>query len=425
MTHSARLLQSILRALVRAVCSLTPMCALLMMGSSPSQAQTFTVLHTFTGAGDGSVPLGSITLDARGNLYGTASSGGHNANGCVSFGSPGCGTVFKLTRRSSGWIFSPLYQFHGNSDGANPYSGVAIGPDGSLYGTTLFGGFGQGTVYNLRPPARTMGNAFGSWSEKLVHTFSGGQDGSYPAFGTVVFDPSGSMYGTAELGGYECVDGGFCGTVFKLTRSGDHWTGTYFQFMGNYGGGNPLSGVVLDAAGNLYGTTDIGNYDPLDYQLTPNGSGWTETVLYDLGPFSDPRGGVILDGAGGLYGTDVFGMVYQLSPSGGSWHYSLLYNFSGSSGPWSGVVRDASGNLYGTTCGDGTHGQGSVFKLTRWGDSWIETDVYDFTGGSDGACPIGGIARDSTGNLFGTTMGGGGGSGCGAAGCGVVWEITP
>ena len=424
MTRSARLLLSILRsALARAVCSLILMCALMMMGSSLLRAQTFTVLHNFTGAADGSVPLGSITFDAQGNLYGTASAGGHNVNGCVSFGFPGCGTAFKLTRRSSGWTFSPLYQFQGDSDGANPYSGVAIGPDGTLYGTTLFGGFGQGTVYNVRPPARPVGNALGSWSERVLYAFGNGEDGSYPTFGTVVFDPSGNMYGTTELGGYECVDGGYCGTVFKLTPSGGGWTASFFQFMGGHDGGNPLSGVVLDAAGNLYGTTDIGDYDPVVYQLTPNGSGWTETVLYDLGPFSDPRGGVILDGVGGLYGTDVGGLVYQLSPPGGSWIYSLLYSFSGSSGPWNGVVRDASGNLYGTTCGDGTHGHGSVFKLMPSGDTWTETDLYDFTGGIDGDCPIGGIARDASGNLFGTTMDGG--SGCGAAGCGVIWEITP
>ena len=382
-------------------------------------AQTFSVLHTFTGAADGATPYGSVTLDAQGNLYGTASAGGRTGNSC---GSAGCGIVFKLTRRGNGWTFAPLYQFEGNSDAATPYSGVAIGPDGSLYGTTVFGGFGEGTVYNVRPPARATGNALGTWNERVLHAFGSGQDGAYPGFGTVVFDPSGSMYGTTELGGYECVDGGFCGTMFKLTPSGGGWTESFFQFMGGSDGGNPLSGVVLDAAGNLYGTTDIGNFDSVAYQLTASGSGWAETPLYDFGAFSDPRGGVILDGAGGLYGTSVDGTVYELTPSGGSWTYTLLYSFSGSSGPWNGVVRDADGNLYGTTCADGTHGHGSVFKLTQSGDSWRETDLYDFTGGSDGACPIGGIARDSSGNIFGTTLEGG--SGCGAAGCGVVWEIT-
>lgn len=401
---------------------MTPICALLMMGGLSLQAQSFTVLHTFTGAADGSAPYGSVTLDGHGNLYGTTFTGGHNGTGC---GSSGCGTVFKLMRSGSGWIFSPLYQFQGAGDAANPYSGVAVGPDGSLYGTTSLGGsFGLGTVYNLRPPARAVGNALGGWSERVLYAFSGALDGAYPGLGTLVFDSSRNMYGTAEQGGVQCtVDAGACGTMFELTPSGGGWTESFFQFMGGADGGNPLSGVVLDAAGNLYGTTDIGNFDPVAYELTPNGTGWNETPLYNLGPFSDPRGGVILDGAGGLYGTDVSGPVYQLSPSGGSWSYSLLHSFSGSSGPWNGVVPDASGNLYGTTCADGTHGKGSVFKLTRSGDSWTETDVYDFTGGSDGSCPIGGIARDSSGNLFGTTMGGG--SGCGAAGCGVVWEIAP
>lgn len=419
MTHPARPLKSILRT---AFCPLIPMCALLMMGSSLSRAQIFTVLHSFTGTTDGSAPYGSITLDAHGNLYGTASAGGRTGSGC---GSSGCGTVFKLTRSGSGWAFSPLYQFRGNGDAGNPFSGVAIGPDGSLYGTTSLGGtFGLGTVYNLRPPARVANNTLGSWNERVLYAFRGALDGAYPGLGTLALDASGNMYGTAEEGGVECtVDSGVCGTMFELTPSSGSWTESFFQFMGGADGGNPLSGVVLDAAGNLYGTTDIGNFDPVAYKLTPNGSGWTETPLYDLGPLSDPRGGVIFDGVGGLYGTDVDGAVYQLSPSSGSWIYTLLHSFSGSSGPWNGVVRDAGGNLYGTTCADGTHGHGSIFRLTLSRGSWTETDLYDFTGGSDGNCPIGGIVRDSSGNLFGTTMGGG--NGCGSSGCGVVWEITP
>src|SRR5262249_55430644 len=233
------------------------------------------------------------------------------------------------------------------------------------------------------------------------------------------------MYGTTSEGGMQCtVDVGDCGTVFKLTPSGGSWTeSVIFEFPGGSGGGNPLAGVVLDSAGNFYGTTDIGDFAPVAYQLTPSGTGFTETTLYIFDTLADPRAGVTMDGAGGLYGATVDGAIYQLSPAGGMWNYSLLYSFTGSSGIWGPLVRDASGNLYGATCADGTHGQGSVFKLTPSGGGWTETDLYNFTGGSDASCPTGGVTPDAAGNLYGTTMSGG--SGCGGSGCGVVWAITP
>jgi len=390
--------------------------------SLTTQAQTFAVIHTFTGGADGAAPNGSLTFDRAGNLYGTATGGGHTASNCIS---GGCGTVFKLTRRNGSWIFSPLYSFQGNGDAANPFSGVTIAPDGSLYGTTTLGGtFGYGTVYNLRPAPRFSANVLAQWDETVLYEFGGSGAGGYPGFGSLIFDPAGNIYGTAEIGGVECTtDIGDCGTVFKLTPSGGGWTLSYYAFPGGADGGNPLSGVVMDAAGNLYGVTDIGNYDPVAYELSPSGSGWIETPLYQFGD-DDTRGGVILDGAGNLYGTTVLdGTVYELSPSSGMWNYTLLHTFSGPSGPWNGVVQDASGNLYGTTCGDGTHGQGSVFKLTRSGGGWTETDLYEFTGGSDGSCPVGGLALDAAGDIFGTASYGGG-SGC-SGGCGVVWEITP
>jgi len=399
----------------------TILLAMAMVAAPMAQAQTFSVLHTFTGSADGATPYGSLLLDQQGNLYGTAEAGGFTGNNCTS---RGCGTVFKLTHRGSSWTFSPLYSFQGNSDGATPVSGVSIGPNGTLYGTTYFGGFGEGTVYNLRPPARAVGNILGGWSETVIHNFgSGHNDGANPGLGSVLFDPAGNMYGTTSAGGILCdFDGDTCGTVFVLTPSGGGWTVSTFPFSGGSDGGNPLSGVVRDSAGNLYGVTDFLVFAPVAYELTPSGQGWTETPLYTFGP-SDMYAGVIFDGAGGLYGATVDSTIYRLSPGGGSWNYSLLYSFSGSSGIWGTLVRDASGNLYGATCGDGTHGQGSVFKLTPSGGGWTETDLYDFTGGSDGSCPIGGVARDAAGNIYGTTASGG--TGCGGSGCGVVWEITP
>ncbi len=281
-----------------------------------------------------------------------------------------------------------------------------------------------GTLYNLRPPAHFTANILAGWSETVLYRFAAGTDASYPGIGSLIFDPAGTIYGTTQEGGSYCDDGGTCGTVFTLARSGAGWTESIvFQFPGGSGGALPLSGVARDTAGNLYGTTGVGDVAPVAYRLTPSGGGWTEIVMHTFGDYSDPRAGVILDGAGGVYGADVDGDVYRLSHAGSSWDYSLLHNFSGSSGIWGPVVRDADGNLYGTTCADGTHERGSVFKLTPSGGGWTETDLYDFTGGSDGSCPAGGMVRDAAGNLYGTTMAGG--SGCGRAGCGVVWEIAP
>jgi uncharacterized repeat protein (TIGR03803 family) len=394
--------------------------ALLILCSPSAQSQTFTVLHTFTGGADGAAPYGSLTLDRAGNLYGTASAGGFKGNDCPS---AGCGTVFKLTHAGSSWILTALYSFQGDPDAAVPYAGVTIGPNGSLYGTTLMGGgHGYGAVFNLRPPAHFSANVNGGWSDTVLHGFQG-NDGVWPVYGNVIFDPAGNLYGTTSDGGYECTDGGYCGTVFKLTPSAGGWTLSSFFFMGGSGGGNPYSGVIRDASGNLYGTTNNYSANSVVYRLTPSGSGWTETTLYNFAWPEDPQGGVILDPAGNLFGTTL-DSAYELMPSGGQWTYSLLHSFPGNNEPFSGMVRDASGNLYGTTCGDNVVTFGSVFKLTPTQGSWTETDLYDFTGGGNGSCPAGGVALDASGNLYGTTLWGGG-PGCGVPGCGLVWELTP
>ena len=177
------------------------------------QAQTFSVIHTFTGSADGAMPQGSLILDQQGNLYGTASAGGFTGNNCTS---SGCGTVFRLARRGTGWVFTPLYSFQGNNDGALPLAGVTVGPDGTLYGTTYLGGFGFGTAYNLRPPAHAAGNVLGGWNETVIYRFGVGTDARYPGLGNLIFDPAGTLYGTTTEGGVYCDDGGTCGAVFAL-----------------------------------------------------------------------------------------------------------------------------------------------------------------------------------------------------------------
>jgi uncharacterized repeat protein (TIGR03803 family) len=263
----------------------------------------------------------------------------------------------------------------------------------------------------------------------VLYSFTGGADGGYPGYGDVVFDQAGNLYGTTSLGGVN----GF-GTVFKLTPSGGGWTeSVLYSFAGGNDGAFPYSGVTFDKVGNLYGTTTSGgaNGGGTVYQLTPSEIGWTETVLWNFQAASDgsyPVGGVIFDQAGNLYGTTANGgpssggTVYELTPSGGNWVFTLLYSFSGYAGPFGGLAMDAAGSLYGTTYQDGTYHLGSAFKLTLSGGSWIYTDLHDFDTG--GIYPIGSVVLDAGGNLYGTASAGGS-QGCGGNGCGVVWEITP
>src|SRR5271157_4672883 len=350
-----------------------------LTGVAPSaQAQTFKVLHTFTGGIDGAAPYAGLTMDRAGNLYGTAAFGGTGA--CENFQSPsGCGTVFRLVHTGSAWRFIPLYSFGGSAtyDGSYPYGRVIFGSDGSLYGTSLGGGV------------------------------------------------QGNCASTLLIG---------CGTVFDLTSSNGSWTKTTLWSFQQAG---PIGGVALDQRGYIYGTTDIGGQytDGSVYQLTPSGSGWTLNTLYSFSGSDgyDVFAGVILDSTGNLYGATINGqpsggaVVFKLTPSDGNWAYSALYTIPGlyGGGPAGDLVMDAAGNLYGTTRGAGFNSNlpnGSVFKLTPSNGGWIYTDLYNFTGGSDGSHPYSNVVIDAEGNLYGTTSQGG--SGCNGLGCGVVWEIT-
>jgi len=402
-----------------------------------AHAQTFTVLHTFTGA-DGGEPRAGLTMDAAGNLYGTTYSGGVHSSHCFQ---AGCGTIFRLHPSGQGWTLTSLYSFH-FTDGAQPEARVMFGPDGALYGTTFQGGtgpctfYGCGTVFNLRPPSTVCRSAPCEWNETVVLNFSG-PDGAYPGFGDLNFDSAGHMYGTTAEGGTQAN-----GTVFELTKlPNGEWTENidynFTQISGK--GANPNAGVLFDSAGNMYTPTALGGYGYQRrcgdvVQLTNSPSGWTENDLYTFPCFAGgefPVGGLIFDREGNLYGTtweggtDGGGLVYELSPSNGSWVFNILYsNFSGGAGPEASLTMDAAGNLYGTTSTDGRHASGTVFKLTPSNGGWTYNTLYTFTGGSDGAQPISNIIFDANGNLYGTASAGGNTAGC-PGGCGVVWEITP
>ncbi len=261
---------------------------------------TLTILHNFDGS-DGTHPgYGNLVFDAAGNIYGTTYAGGAHVRG----------TVFKLAR-SNGWAESVLYSFTGGGDGGSPYSGVAFDSTGNLYGTTNVGGSaGFGTVYKLSPSA-------GGWTETTLYSFTGGDDGANP-FGGVAIDAQGNLYGTAGRGGADGV-----GTAWELSPSSGGWAFTLVHsFVGGTNPG-PLATPTLDAAGNIYGTSET------------NGKG--------------------------------FGLAFELTPSGGGWNYTA-YDFDGSNGnePGSSVALDASGNLYGTAPIGGTTGCdcGVVWEIT-------------------------------------------------------------
>ncbi len=418
------------------------LCVLAMIATQATQAQTFQVIHNFTGGADGAAPWAGLTMDQAGNFYGTS----------PNLGQHGQGTVFKLSRAGSGWVFNPLYSFAGGGDGGNPFSAVIFDAAGNLYGTTAYGGIGgnggYGTVFSVRPPGTPCSTALCLGKQAVLYTFTGGSDGANPNEygGSLVFDKAGNIYGTTTNGGLQECDKGApqlgCGTVFQLSPSGSGWTkSVLYRFTGGSDGAWPTSGLIFDQAGNLYGTAIIGGVQGgcqfvgyygcgVVFKLSPSGSGWTESVLYSFTGGADgglPVGGLIFGPSGNLYGTTEYGgdggggTVFQLTPSNGTWTLETIYSFNGDEGELDNLAIDEAGDLYGTTGADGAYGNGNVFELQPSDGGWTYTSLYDFCAiypCNDGAIPVGSVIFDQHGNLYGTTYAGG------SAGLGVVWEIT-
>ena len=414
----------------------------LVVATSASQAQTFSVIHSFSGP-DGANPLAGLTIDRAGNLYGTTWAGG-TANCYFKFG---CGTVFKMRHAGSGWILIPLYSFSG-SDGLGPQDRVIFGPDGTLYGETANGqtiGCSCGNVFNLKPPPTHPVTALSPWNNTVLHQFYPADGEGDEPTGDLVFDQAGSIYGTTASGGNSRFCGGLgCGTVYKLAPSNGGWVETVIYEFAGVDGEYPSSGVIVDQAGNLYGTaSQTSDGAGTIFQLTLSDSDWQFSVLYGFRNGNDggyPVAGLISDSAGNLYGATSYGgingggTVFELTPANGGWTLNTLYSFNkaGNSfrpGPAASLIMDAAGSLYGTTKADGAYGYGNVFKLTPSNGSWVYTSLHDFTGGSDGANPYSSLVLDANGNLYGTTYTGGqSGADCllnGTYTCGVVFEIMP
>lgn len=404
----------------------------LILLAAPVRAQTFSILHHFTGAADGKFPASGVTLDSAGNLYGTTDDGGI-----------GFGVVFKLAHRSSGWVLTPLYTFQGGDDGEDPFAKVVFGPDGSLYGTTTSGGghgncqcYGQdtgcGVVYKLIPPQTACRSTICPWTETVLHRFGASGDGGCPR-SSVAFDRMGNIYGTTTTGGAHDR-----GTIYTLTPSEGGWTEAILHDFSGADGADPRSEVTMDPFGNLYGTTSQGGQGCSGsgcgtvYKLGRIGTGWVENVLYSFAGTTDgglPDGGVIFDAQGNLYGTTLYGggsdgdgTVFQLVPSPNFWTLNTLYILSGASGgPDATLVMDSGGNLYGTTF-EAPNGYGAAFKMTQSAGGWTFNYLHVFDG-ADGSYLFGPVVMDAAGNLYGTTWQGA--QGCQPYGCGVVWEITP
>ncbi|MGA9474547.1 MAG: choice-of-anchor tandem repeat GloVer-containing protein [Terriglobales bacterium] len=277
-----------------------------------------------------------------------------------------------------------------------PYAGVILDSKGNIYGTTWIGGTsGKGTVYKVSP----------NGVETVLYNFSGGGDGANP-IGALVRDSIGNFYGTTNAGGANNY-----GTVFKLTKAGVETVLHSFAFDGVDGWG-PWATLLRDKNGNLYGTTQAGGTfgEGTIFELTPGG---TESLLYSFGanPMDGafPNAELVRDGKGNLYGTtyggglNAGGTVFKMSAAGAE---TVLYRFMGGydgNQPQAGMVRDPKGNLYGATVKGGQNGAGTIFRLSKKG---IETVLLAFDGW-DGVGPSAVMVRDKLGNIYGTAGGGG------------------
>lgn len=380
--------------LVQGVRTPAPLLLLALVAMQVLQAQTFTVLYTFTGGTDGGKPMATPIL-YNGSVLGTASAGGQYDKG----------TVYGLNFQSRN--LTVLHSFVGGAvDGAQPLASLIQAGEGDLYGTTYKGGRrNYGTVFKLTLQGQLT----------LLHSFLGPPQEGYGPSGALVFDPFGNVYGTTYLGGKTMG----WGTVFEITSGGVYKTGQSFSPNGAL----PRAGLHY-VNGMLFGTTSGGadrSYGGTVFQVgvTPPLHTFTGGAdgAYPMGKLiSDPQG-TILYGTASAGGSASFGVgngvVFKLDVATGQ--ETVLHTFTGPDGstPKAGLTQDADGNLYGTTFYGGTYGYGTVFKLDTSGNL---TTVYSFTGGADGANPYGGVLVDAAGNIWGATSAGGSAHGPGGYG---------
>jgi uncharacterized repeat protein (TIGR03803 family) len=379
---------------------------------------TVNVIYSFAGDEDGEYADTDLETDGAGNIYGTTVLGGD-------FGS---GTVFQLSPTSDGWVHNVLYSFTGSADGGEPYKGVTLDRHGNLYGTAVTGGSGSceggcGVVYKLT-------NSNGNWTQTVIHAFTGGDDGSGPG-ARVTVDRSGNVYGMTPTAGANGL-----GTIYKIHPHRGAWEFQVIHtFTGGADGSSGSAGRMVLRHGRLFGAaTTGGNYaSGVVFELTPTPVGeWDFRTLYSFRGQPDgsfPYGALLHTASGKVYGTTYYGgmngigTVYELSPRPvGEWDERVLYSFqTGNDGnsPISNLVFDQAGNLFGTTS-EGGSGSGTIFKLAPiGGDQWVENVAHPFEGPPDGAFPYNGMVVDRMGHYYGATVHGG------QDGEGAVYEFVP
>lgn len=371
--------------------------------SAAGLAQSFQVVHDFSGQADGANPLNGLMVSSTGVMYGTANSGGAYFNGAVFSFSNG-----KFTR---------IHSFEGGKDGAQPQSFLIEDKSGNLYGTTSAGGaYGDGTVYRISGTTETVLYSFGSH----LH------DGSAPEAG-LALDSAGNLYGTTTKGGTPGR-----GTVFMLVRSTN---GTFTEkILHNFGadpdGSAPVAGVTLDSYGNLYGTTSEGGaYGYGTVFELKKASSWAETILHsfeNLGDGATPYAGLIAGPSGTFFGAATDGgqqgggTVFKLTPTDSKWNFSVLTSIPGwgVSGSFRNLMFDGANTIYATTHCDGNDRSGTVYKLALVNGKWVYTLLYTFTGGNDGKFVFSNLVLSGA-KLYGTSNIGG------THEKGVIFEVNP
>jgi uncharacterized repeat protein (TIGR03803 family) len=401
-----------------------------------------TVLNQFSGIGGanpGANPYGGLISDSAGNLYGTTKYGG----ACPGVAN-GCGVVFELvySLQDNSYSEKVLYNFTGGSDGGFPTAALVMDSLGDLYGTTEFGGTGTcssvasgcGVVFELV-------YSEGDYTPTVLHSFTGGVDGGLPVAG-LVLDDAENLYGTTPCGGSApCAGGsGGGGVVFELVEESNYEETVLHTFTGGIKGSAPAAPVILEASGNLYGTTEFGGEAGacggtgcgvvFELVYLSRKKSYSEKVLHTFtGGSKDgslPVSPVVSDASGNLYGTTTAGgsggdgVVFQIVKSGG---YNILHPFAGDDGakPIAGLTLDGSGNLYGTTYSGGNSGAGVVFTLEESGADY--TVLYSFTGGADGGNPYAGVTPQTPGKPRCPTYCGVGSTVNGGTGFGVVFDL--
>ncbi len=384
-----------------------------------SYASTVTTLYSFTGGADGGVPDGPLIMDKAGDLFGTTSTGGAN----------GDGTVFEVKKTNGAYAATPTTiaslsgsdnPLQNGGDASFQIGGLLMDSAGDLFGTTVAGGAdNDGAVFEIK-----FQNGSYASIPTILYSFTDNTDGEHPT-GGLLMDAAGDLFGTANDGPGSSDQSEATGSVFALKPI----DGGYVEFtIADFGtsaveGMSASSGLTRDAAGDLFGTAVSSNNDAV-YEIPQNGASIASVpktlatfggaaTQQDIGE-GGPYGGLVMDRAGNLFGTttDGNGSVFEIAYTGAGQYATAttIATFSGSAAePLGNLIMDASGDLFGTTATGGANGDGSVFEIKFANGSYASTPttLYSFTSAADGDLPAGGLVMDADGNLFGTTSGGG------------------